>query len=556
MKKYPRALNPILIAALILMFGSLVCSFAQQPEEGKTSGNAPPVASVTQAPAEQKADDQTAKIESLAESSNVTLDFKDADIRNVLKIISYKSGVNIVTTPEVIGNVTIRLVDVPWEKALDVILKTYGFGYEKVGNIITVAPLEKLTTMKKQEGALADIQPTQTEVFNLKYIDALDAKKALEPQLSPRGKITVLEMTGQSGWQFGTMSKTGEYFGSGVQKSETPQATKRSKMLIISDTPPVLDKIREVVARIDIMPKQVLIETRIMEVNRNKLKDIGFDWGTGNDGARSTTITPTPVSKSNGVDTSQIGGNSLVSQIAPNAFNPLATGISGVNPYNMGLSLLYQKLTGTQFSVLIHALEEDVNTNTLSAPNIVALNNQEATILVGSKYPILTTNVSTGSSSPVTTTTLGYYQDIGIQLNVVPQIGDNDYINMVVHPAVSAKNGQVSGAGTSNTYPIIDVREAETRILMRDGETAVIGGLLKDIKIKDKEGIPFLSKIPFLGVLFRRDTDSVQKIDLLIFITARIIKEGGLSPEEIAKLEARMGHGIENNKTVAKKGNK
>lgn len=532
------------------LFTFYVLCYAETPPQDQPQDSQPKASQERQA----KAEGQTATVEILSASEDVTLDFKDADIRNVLKIISYKSGVNIVTTPDVMGNITIRLVDVQWEKALDVILKTYGFGYEKQGRIITVAPIEKLTTMKKQEGELADIRPTQTEVFNLKFIDALDAKKALETQLSSRGKITVLEMTGQTGWQFGTMSKAGEYLGTSIKKTEgQQQTTKRSKMLIISDTPPILDKIREVIEKIDVMPKQVLIETRIMEVNRNKLKDLGFDWATGSGGATTTTIYPTPVSKTSGNTNSQVGGNSLGSQVAPSAFSPLATGISGITPYNTGLSVLFQKLNGAQFSVLLHALEEDVNTNTLSAPNIVTLNNQEASILVGTKYPILKTDVSTGSSSPVTTTTLSYYQDIGIQLNVVPQIGENNYINMVVHPAVSAQNGSVSGAGTTNTYPIIDVREAETRILMKDGETIVIGGLLKDVKSKGVQGIPFLSKIPVLGNLFKRNTDDIQKIDLLIFITAHVVKEGGLSQEEIVKLEDRLGQGKVKDKAVSRR---
>jgi type IV pilus assembly protein PilQ len=155
-----------------------------------------------QAPA-AKPEEQTGIVESLAVSENVSLDFKEADIRNVLKIISMKSGVNIVPTADVMGNITIRLTDVPWEKALDAILKTYGFGYDKQANIIIVAPIDKLTAQKKQEVELAQVQPTATEVYSLKYLDAQDAKKALEPQLSPRGKITVLEMTGQAGWEFG-----------------------------------------------------------------------------------------------------------------------------------------------------------------------------------------------------------------------------------------------------------------------------------------------------------------------------------------------------------------
>ncbi|MBU4346534.1 MAG: type IV pilus secretin PilQ [Candidatus Omnitrophica bacterium] len=479
---------------------------------------------------EQPQEQNLAIVDNLAKSQNVTLDFKDADIRNVLKIISYKSGANIVTTPEVMGNISIRLVDVPWEQALDVILKTYGFGYDKQANIFTVAPIEKLTALKKQEVELAQVQPTSTEVFNLKYIDALDAKKALDPQLSPRGKITVLEMTGQAGWEFGT----GEL---GKRERVIEERLGRSKVLIISDISPVLDKIKEVIEQIDVRPQQVLIETRIMEINTDRLRDIGFDWATGASGAESSTISTTPISKQGGVDNAQVGVHMLGDQITPSVFGPKE---SSLTTSNAGLKLLFKKLTGAQFETILHALEEDVHTNTLSAPRIMTLNNQEATILIGTKYPILKTEVSGESAN--TTTTLDYYQDIGIQLNVVPQIGANNCINMVVHPAVSSYTG-TDASITSAKYPIIDIREAETRVLMSDGETVVIGGLLKDIKSKQIIGVPFLSKIPILGFFFRRETIDTQKVDLLIFITAHIVKEDTFSPEEIAKLEERLGRG-------------
>jgi len=480
-------------------------------------------------------------MEGLDVSGKVTLDFKEADIRNVLKIISYKTGVNIVTTPEVIGNITIRLVDVPWEKALDVILKTYGFSYEKQANIIMVAPIDKLTAQKKQEVELAQVQPAISEVFSLKYIDAQDAKKALDPQLSPRGKITVLEMTGQAGWEFGGQEL-------GKRKRVPVEKLGRSKVLIVSDIQPVLDKIREVIAQIDVVPQQVLIETRIMEVNRDRLKDIGFDWGIGKQGAESKTITMTPTSKnSTGDATTDTGGHMLGSIIKPAVFGPRASDISGVNPFDTGLEVLFQKLTGNQFEAILHALEEDVHTNTLSAPRIMALNNQEASILIGTRYPILKTDTTTGTST-TSTVTLDYYQDIGIQLNVVPQVGANNYINMVIHPAVTSYTSTLS----ANAYPIIETRETETRIFMRDGETVVIGGLLKDVKNKGMVGVPFLGKIPILGALFRRDTIDTQKIDLLVFITARIVKEGELSPEEIAKMEERFKTEKINKKEIAK----
>jgi len=523
-------------------------SVQAQPQEAKQEANEP-VAQETkpetqqaapEAPeAEPKPEEQAAIVESLAVSRNVTLDFKEADIRNVLKIISFKAGVNIVTTPEVIGNVTIRLVDVPWEDALDVILKTYGFAYEKRGNIITVAPIEKLTSLKKQEVELAQVQPTVTEVFNLKYIDAQDAKKALDLQLSPRGKITVLEMTGQAGWEFGAAELA-------KRKRVSEEKKGRSKVLIISDVPPVLDKLREVIEKIDVRPQQILIETKLVEVNRDKLKDIGFDWGTGSTGV--TTIGHTPLSKNDGAATQTLGAHGIgTSGISPSVFGQKATGLS---PTAGGLELIYRKLTGTQFETILYALEEDVDTNTLSAPRIMTLNNQEATILVGTRYPILKTEESTQTAGYTVSRSLDYYQDIGIQLNVVPQISGDDYINMVVHPAVSSKSGQV-GTETTVAYPIIETREAETRVLMKDGETIVIGGLLKDVKSKSIIGIPFFSKIPILGVFFRRETIDTGKIELLIFITAKIINETDFSPEEIKKLEERVGRGASSNKKEA-----
>jgi type II secretory pathway component GspD/PulD (secretin) len=169
---------------------------------------------------------------------------------------------------------------------------------------------------------------------------------------------------------------------------------------------------------------------------------------------------------------------------------------------------------------------------------------------VGTKYPILKTDTTGAGSTTVTNVTLDYYQDIGIQLNVVPQIGLNNYINMVVHPAVSSYTG-TDASITSAKYPVIDIRETETRILMKDGETIVIGGLLKDVKSREIIGIPFLSKIPLLGIFFRRETVDTQKIDLLIFITAHIVKEGEFSPEEIVKLEERLGRGPVKKKTKA-----
>ncbi|MDO8489666.1 MAG: secretin and TonB N-terminal domain-containing protein [Candidatus Omnitrophota bacterium] len=507
---------------------------------------------------------------------NVTLDFKEADISNVLKIISYKSGVNIVTTPDVIGNVSVRLTDVPWDMALDIILKTYGFGYQRQGNVILVTKMENVAKIAADE-------PLQTEIITLKFLDAQDAEKIIIPLLSPRGRVSVLYTRGQKGWQFGTFQIGKGTSGSsaalvkesaGQTKSETVSYEKgatgetvmkkaefdpsiKSKILIITDTASTLDRIRNIILpKLDIKPKQVLIETRIIEVSRDKLRDFGLDWGLGgNNTARTNTITMQEVAR--GKDIGGHGGTltTTASPLTPSLFDPATSTILGHEPYNAGAEFVFQKLTGTKFEAVLHALEDDANTNTLSAPSILTIDNQEASILVGFHTPILSSSVTAGStnSGPTQTQTLDYYQEIGIRLNVVPQISEEGYINMIIHPSVTSSSANVTAtnvagdpaAGAISTtvdYPIIDVREAQTQVLLRNGETIVIGGLLKDVKGKELIGIPFLKDLPWgLGKLFGRETTHVTKIDLLIFIKAKIVNEGDLTPEELAKLEKRLG---------------
>ncbi|MDP3041225.1 MAG: hypothetical protein Q8N62_00605 [Candidatus Omnitrophota bacterium] len=504
----------------------------------------------------------------LSAAGNVTFDFKEADITNVLKIISYKSGINIVTTPDVMGNISVRLTDVPWEMALDVILKTYGFGSQRQGNVILVTKIENIAKIASEESL-------QTEIINLKFLDAQDAQKIIIPLLSPRGQISVLYSRGQKGWEFIPLIIGGKEVASSQAKEKVKEPTSetivykktvsestakleverkfdpsiKSKVLIITDTASTLDKIRNVILpKIDIKPKQVLIETKIIEVSLNKLRDIGLDWGMGGAGsARNTTINMQGAGTAIGGHTGTI--NSTTTNLKPSLFSPATSTILGYEPYNAGAEFVFQKLTGTKFEAVIHALEDDVNTNTLSAPSILTLDNQEASMFIGYHTPILLSNVTAGTATTGATVTqsLGYYQGIGIRLNVVPQVSEEGYINLIIYPSISSStstvpaNSTASGVTTTTNYPVIDVREAQTQVLLRDGETVVIGGLLKDVKGKEFIGIPFINKLPWIGKFFGRETNTVTKIDLLIFISARIIKEGDYSTEELAKLEKRLG---------------
>ena len=456
--------------------------------------------------------------------------FKDADIKVVLQSIAqkaFKDGekVNIVVSPVVEGLVSVNLENVNWFSAMEAVLRPYDYSYEWVGDtILLVNTLEKIRERETEAKEREVVEPARTKVFKLKYIDAGDAKAAIEPLLSVVGRISILESTGQAGWEFGA----------DVTKRERSKEGKvsRTKTLVVSDISKKLDEVTALLAEIDVRPKQVLIKTRVMEVKRDFLEDIGFDWGTGSSGG--TTPSFIGFDESNNKEASA----GLSTDVTPSTFGPLST----LTPSTAGLNLALKKVTGNQFEAILHALEEDANTNTLSAPTVLTLNNQEASILVGTKFPIVKTDISTETGN-ITGGSLDYYQDIGIQLNVVPQISgaDEDYISMIIHPAVTSTSSNVTIQTTSGTganqvtttlveYPIITTREAETQVIMKDGETVVIGGLIKDVKSEQEIGVPILSKIPIVGWFFRRRTEDTEKIDLLIFITAKIVEPGELLP--------------------------
>lgn len=456
--------------------------------------------------------------------------FKDADIKVVLQSISQKATkdgkkVNIVISPKVEGLVSVNLESVDWQTALKGVLDAYGYSYKWIGdNIILVATVEEIKERDVQEKERQEIEVPRLKVFKLKYLDANDAKKAIESLLSPVGKVSVLETTGQAGWEFGD----------DVAKRKRAEEGKvsRTKTLVVSDISKNLDEVEKLLKEIDIMPKQILIKAKIMEVDRDLLRDIGFSFGTGTTGASSATFAFNQLNL-NAKNTKTLGGHSIET-ITPSIFNPKATGLTSSNT---GLKIDFKKLTGAQFEVVMHALEEDVRSNTLSSPIILTINNQEASIMVGTKFPIVKTQVSE-QSSQIIGGSLEKYQDIGIQLNVVPQAcGENDeFINMIVHPVVSTQNGTTkiqSGTTILAEYPIILTREAQTQLVIKDGETIVMGGLLKDVRSKEKTGIPILKDLPWIGWAFRRDTYDSEKIDLLIFMTVNVLRPGDQISEEV-----------------------
>ncbi|MBU0677182.1 MAG: secretin and TonB N-terminal domain-containing protein [Verrucomicrobia bacterium] len=484
--------------------------------------------------------------------NGVTINVKGADITEVLTAFSRQTGKSIVIGPEVEGEVSMRLTKVPWQDALEVILKPYGYGYTQVGDTIVINRLEKIMQVQT-------VEPIVSRVFQLKYLDANDVRDIIVSQLSDRGEMSVLSVRGQKGWEFASdraNSRSGQGSGESIGKRQRVEGSDqvKSKIIIVADIPSVISRVETILDEIDRKPQQILIEARFVEVNSDLLKDIGLEWGTGPDGA--TTIGVDTYKSSDGGHVYGVGAQSLSGNSEPSSFAPNSKLISATKPYNSGLSLMFEQLTDFQFEVLLHALEEDVSANILSAPRVLTLNNQEATIIVGTKFPIIKSEVS-GDSGTITTS-LEYYEEIGIQLNVVPQISDDDFINMIVHPAVTEQIGTASaktGAGSDiplTEYPIMTTREAETQILIESSGTIVIGGLLKEVERTTELKVPFLGDIPLLGRLFRRDTTKKEKLDLLIFLTATIVEPNYEMPAtEPAKAEVVAAPEEESPETAA-----
>ncbi len=474
----------------------------------------------------------------------VTINVQDGELVQVLNAFSRQTGRSIVIGPNVSAKVNVRLSAIPWQAALDVILKPYGYGYQLVGDAIVVNTLDSFKTTES-------VEPLLSRVFQLKYLDAAGVKDVIEAQLSPRGKWSALTVRGQRGWEYEEKNRQRSRSGAAGSLerrqreadgggAELEALRLRSKTIIVVDTPQVIEKVAAMLAEVDRMPIQVLIEARFVEVRQDFLQDLGVEFGTGPNGATVEGVQAVAMAEGGGLyglGVRQTGGG-----VEPANFKPETTDLSGTRPYQAGLSLLFQQLTDFQFEVLLHMLEEDAGANVLSSPRVLTLNDQEATIMVGTKYPIIQSNTEGSGTSSTVSTSLEYYEDIGITLNVVPQICDGDYVRMVVNPKVrtlvtttSGVTGLEDNKVALTEYPVLSTRETETQIMLKSGQTIVIGGLLEDQQTTTELRVPILGSLPLIGRLFRRETTNNNKVDLLIFLTATIVSpEHGASPEQLA----------------------
>jgi len=459
---------------LLLVIFVFSCSFLMAQDvavnNSQTQAQEQAVTSPEVQPVTQK--EVLIQIDSEVKPGNVTLDFRDADIRNVLRILSYKSGVNIIVGPEVAGLVTIQLTDVPWETALDVILRTYGYGYERKGNIITVTTFEKLSEQRRLEQELKAQEPLVTEVFTLNFAKAEAVVASIKEMLTPRGRVNF---------------------------------DNRTNTVMVTDSVSNIDRIKQIVPTLDAVTPQVLIETKIIKTTLTDTENLGVDWTAQItvSGAQHPMIWPFDSKNDDFSET-----------YFPDSF-PAATTVDGTGSGRFR----YGTLDFASLQAVLQVLSTRTDTNILSNPRIVTLDNQAANIIVGKKYP---QPQYTYNAEQAKMQVSGWeYLDIGIILNVTPHVNKAGFVTLDIAPQVSDIDSFATVEGTS--MPILTTEQAKTQVMIKDGETLVIAGLIKDQASNTKNKIPILGDIPIIGLLFKKKTDTKQKTDLLIFITPHII---------------------------------
>lgn len=402
--------------------------------------------------------------QAVSAEGNVNLDFRDADIRNVLRILSFKSGINIVAGPEVTGLVTIKLKDVPWQQALAVILETYGYSYEQRGKIITVTTVENLKKRREDAQVLADQEPLITKTFVLNYAKAASVIESIEKMKTDRGSINFDE---------------------------------RTNALIVRDISSNVDLIGEVITNLDQTTPQVLIEAKIVETTLSNTENLGIDWVTAATVAGSKRAMTWPF-------TSHSENKYMEDDDFPGAEDT---------------NFSYGTLDLSQLQAVFQLLKTRTDTNILSNPRLVTLDNQPARIVVGSQYPI---PQYTYNEEQARLQVNGWeYKDIGIIFEVTPHVNNAGFVTLDLIPKVTAILDYVTVENTS--LPRLSTEEVKTRVMIKDGESLVIAGLIKDQVTEVKKKTPILGDIPLLGLLFQKKNNTTTKTDLLIFLTPHII---------------------------------
>ena len=424
----------------------------------------------------------------------LSLNFQDIDVRSVLQLIADFTDLNLVASDTVQGNITLRLQNVPWDQALELVLKTKGLDKRQVGNVLLVAPADEIAARERQElesqRQIAELAPLRREVVQVNYAKAADIARLFQSvtdkggESNDRGSIAVDD---------------------------------RTNNIIAYQTQERLDELRRIVAQLDIPVRQVMIEARIVEANVNYDKALGVRWGGnyvgdqwsvyGKDGARS--VDDDGLVKLPGTDT--VGNIKLQDGLAPVPFVDM-----GALNSTSGLGIGFIS-NNVLLDLQLSAMEKSGNGEVVSQPKVMTADKETAKILKGTEVPY-----QEASSSGATSTS---FKEAALSLEVTPQITPDNRIIMEVKVTKDAPDFRNS----LNGVPPIDKNEVNAKVLVNDGETVVIGGVFSNSQSKTVDKVPFLGDVPYLGRLFRRDVVTDAKSELLVFLTPRILNHQAIA---------------------------
>jgi type IV pilus assembly protein PilQ len=435
----------------------------------------------------------------------LTLNFQDIETRAVLQLLADASGQNIVVSDSVQGSVTLRLQNVPWDQALDIVLRTKGLDKRRNDNVIIVAPTEELAAREKAElAAHADVQdlaPLRSEYLQVNYAKATDLANLIKSQGGTGGS--------------GMLSKRG-----------TVSVDERTNTLLLQDSSDRLDDIRRLVGTLDIPIRQVQIEARIVIVNDDFTRELGVRAGftgnvaNGNDGLFATS------GSAESVDTTL---ESALDNLAGGSASPypveVPTGNAALNRYNVNLPAanpagkLAFMLLGSDYIVdlEISAAQNEGRGEVISTPRVITANQREASIEQGVEIPY-----QESASSGATTI---QFKKAVLALKVTPQITPDNRIILDLNVKKDSV-GQVIVGGAGQQVPSIDTREITTSVIVNDGQTVVLGGILETERRETEKKVPYIGDIPGLGRLFKTTSKTNNKDELLIFVTPKILREG------------------------------
>lgn len=440
----------------------------------------------------------------------LSLNFQNVEVRSVLQVIADFTGLNIIASDTVTGNLTLRLKDVPWDQALDLIMQTKGLDKRQNGNVIWVAPKDELFTKEKLEfeakAAVEDLEPIVTEYVPLNYMRADEAQTMLygfAAGASLRSALKVDCSAQAHGISSAAATQASQQGKDSDQKilSKRGRATYELKTntLIITDTARKIQEIRELLARLDVPARQVMIEARVVVATDGWSRDLGARLG----------FSASTVMNSGLGDPVQIGGATLgAPAIGSGQALPDVIGAA-----NVALSLL-NLANGNLLSLELRALEADNKGKVISNPRVMTSNQKPAVILNGTQIPYITPGTA---NNPATVT----FKDAFLCLLVDPQILNNDTIILTVEVQKDA----VRDIANIGDNPAIDTKRIKTQVRVNNGETLVLGGIFDGSENATVSKVPMLGDIPVFGNLFKTTTKENSKTELIIFITPRILDE-------------------------------